>query len=1145
MNSVVLTQNNLNTVINAVQQNSSIVSDVVKATATSLKNVVKSTSDLSHEVALFNSLDKVMGSYTSIVTKVINTLCNELPNNSTNLAELLGRVESFETQKDGTKKSVVKYTIIDAAMQIPQVINGTIEVMEKLADFKSNFKSINNIKKNISLLKMMIGDVMSELINMFSDMISQQDIDKLLKSLIKQPDTVHTLIENNANYKDDKLEGKDLTKTMTENNQGQLGLLDIFEKTFSLVGLLNSMKVPNLMILNVKLLKLRLALRSSLWQLVGFYDNLVKINNGKDPLESINSFGLLIAGSDDSTNKKIGLFTLVNKLNLLMNVIKDLKIKPLEFVLLYLGIKMISTILNLVVQVINSEQIAELSNDAIYKRIDRVNKNIAALSNIIKSLTIAALLSIVFIPLCWTIPLAIMGIGLIITTINKFLANKEIGDVTIFDDLETVIENIISISKKILLLGAISPLILIASWAVSILFIIGFIPIIWAAHCFAIVASKKQILQIKMSLSFFESMIKSLIVTGLLIIAFALLSPIIVGAIVIGFLPMMTALLLMSGILWLTFKIVVKLTLQTIPNVLSFGLSIAIILGTLAVSALLIFMVAKIQQNLEGFGAWGKVALMLLGMIALTALVVLLGIGVSALTAVIAPAMLGFGMILAMFGMLVGIGVAINLLAKTTLETDKAKEKIKEILALTADIRTYLNGDFGKDDDGNKITKNLGKRKDWRRDKKMLKQVDKSVKEIVDIANRLKTLQSIDIQKDLLLGADNNGGVIGNIFTIVNLIEQRLNEFNDLNNNGKTTKREQKRQRKRMRRNKRVLTKVDRITNKIVDIAEDLIAIKDFGITSEEWASISLGITNIFDCIEKVDNEIKLRNAAAAIVKTESGEEIKDIVTLRKERRLARRNKKIASHNNKQMTKIGSIMETLVGVINAVESIKEFEWDITDEQLTKKVDIIFKSINQVSASITKNNNIPNSTELEKLQPVIDYLCTFSDSTKGLAEANSDNLSKNIDNYVRFIDKVNTVEVSKLEKSAQMFKQMANFSNSIKGNFEKLAESINEDLMPVLEELKEIMEKVPTAIETNGANVSAAVASTTVAPTTTNVTKQVERENPGMDKKQVEQLVQARLREHANSAANSTASKIDELISLLKGYSGEHVIVQTV
>lgn len=1145
MNNTVLTQNNLNLIIDAVQQNSNVVSDIVKSTAASLKNVVKSTSDLSHEVALFNSLDKVMSSYTSIVTKVINTLCSTLPNNSKNLTELLGRVEGFETQKDGTKKSVVTYTIIDAAMQIPQVINGTIEVMEKLSDFKSNFKSINNIKRNVSLLKMMIGEVMSELINMFSDMVSQQDIDKLLKSLVKQPDTVKSVVENNANYKDGKLEGKDLSKTTTDTVSGQLGLLDIFEKTFSLIGVLNSVQVPNLIGLNVKLLKLRLALRSSLWQLVGFYDNLVKKNNGKDPLESINAFGLLIAGSDDTNNKKIGLFTLINKLNIVMSVVKDLKISVVESEQLHFGIKMIISILNLVVEVINSKEVEALSNDVIYKRIDRVNKNISALSNVIKSITIAAILSIPFITFGWTIHLAIIGIGLIVSTINKFLANKEIGDVTIFDDLEVIIENIINISKNILLLGILSPLLLTASLATVVSIILGFIPLIWSLQLLSTVITNKSVNNIRRSLKLFEGTLAALLITGLTIIAFSVISPLIISAIRIGFVPMIGALLLMYGFLWLTFKIIGKLSLKTIPNVLLFGASIGIILGTLAASALLIFIVAKIQQKLEGFGAWNKVVLMLLGMIALTALVVLLGIGVAALTAIITPAMLGFGQILIIFGMLVGIGFAINLLADTELKSDKAKEKIKEILALTADIRKYLSGDFDEvDENGNKITKNLGKHKEWRKDKKMLKQVDKSVKEIVDIANKLQTLQAIDIKKDLLLGADNKGGVIGNIFTTINLIEDQLNIFNDLNNNGKITKREHRRNRKRMRRNKRVLTKVDRITNKIVDIAEDLVAIKDFGITNDEFVKISLGISNIFDCIEKVDTEIKLKNKAA-VIDEKSGEIVKDIVTLQKERRLARKQNKIARQNKRQMTKIEHIMGSLVGVIDAVESIKNFEWNVTEEQLTKKVDIIFKSINQVSAAITKNNNIPNANELEKLQPVIDYLCTLSNSTKGLAEANSDNLNKNINTYVKFVDKVNSVEVTKLETSAKMFEQMANFSNSIKGNFEKLAESLSEDLMPILEELKEIMEKVPGKLDVGFQNTSASIAATTIAPTTDNVTAQIERENPSMKREDVDKLVQARMKEHATAEANSTASKIDELISLLKGFSGEHVVVQTI
>jgi cytochrome c556 len=143
------------------------------------------------------------------------------------------------------------------------------------------------------------------------------------------------------------------------------------------------------------------------------------------------------------------------------------------------------------------------------------------------------------------------------------------------------------------------------------------------------------------------------------------------------------------------------------------------------------------------------------------------------------------------------------------------------------------------------------------------------------------------------------------------------------------------------------------------------------------------------------------------------------------------------------------------------------------------------------------------------------------------------------------DKINTVEVKKLETSANMFKQMANFSSSIKGNFEKLAETLAEDLMPILQELKEIMGQVPEKLDTGFQNTSASIAATTYAPTTANVTEQVNRENPNLTKEEVETIVKTRLNEKAKSDANSTMSKLDELISLLKGYSGDNVIVKTV
>jgi hypothetical protein len=46
----------------------------------------------------------------------------------------------------------------------------------------------------------------------------------------------------------------------------------------------------------------------------------------------------------------------------------------------------------------------------------------------------------------------------------------------------------------------------------------------------------------------------------------------------------------------------------------------------------------------------------------------------------------------------------------------------------------------------------------------------------------------------------------------------------------------------------------------------------------------------------------------------------------------------------------------------------------------------------------------------------------------------------------------------------MFAQMTKLSKSIRGNFEGLAEALNENLITVLEELKEILEQTNGIIE---------------------------------------------------------------------------------
>ena len=212
------------------------------------------------------------------------------------------------------------------------------------------------------------------------------------------------------------------------------------------------------------------------------------------------------------------------------------------------------------------------------------------------------------------------------------------------------------------------------------------------------------------------------------------------------------------------------------------------------------------------------------------------------------------------------------------------------------------------------------------------------------------------------------------------------------------------------------------------------------------------------------------------------------------------------------------------------------------DNIESKTTAICTAADKVINSITIKPNDVKTTNT-RLNILERFIKTLNDNA--FSSENAKNTEKVLNNYVTFVDKVNAVEVKKLENATNMFKQMSNFSHSIKGDFDKLAESLSEKLLPVLEELKEIMGVLPEKIDVGFQNTSASIAATNAPVTRENVTAQTLRENPSMTPEQVKQEVDARLNERAKADSNGVTSKLDELISLLKGYSGEYAVIQTV
>jgi hypothetical protein len=67
-------------------------------------------------------------------------------------------------------------------------------------------------------------------------------------------------------------------------------------------------------------------------------------------------------------------------------------------------------------------------------------------------------------------------------------------------------------------------------------------------------------------------------------------------------------------------------------------------------------------------------------------------------------------------------------------------------------------------------------------------------------------------------------------------------------------------------------------------------------------------------------------------------------------------------------------------------------------------------------------------------------------------------------HINLIEKIDKMDVKKLETSTQMFGHMAAFSSSIRGDFAQLANTLNEDLLPTIKELKELLSETKLTLE---------------------------------------------------------------------------------
>ena len=767
---------------------------------------------------------------------------------------------------------------------------------------------------------------------------------------------------------------------------------------------------------------------------------------------------------------------------------------------------------------------------------------------------------------------------------KKSLQKKTIENIS---KISEVVNTLVDISKKFIVLGLLAIPTLTAVILITFVFLPAislFIGTLWLLS--------KTIRFVKKGINTgfktLSTVILSMLIIGAALVGLAILAPIFVKCITLAIIPFILAIGIFSLITWVSFKVIGKLSIGTVPNILAFGLMIAILTGTLLLSGLAILLAAKIAEEVQ-VGFW-KLTGMILGMVALTGVLVLLGLGVSALTPFIATSMVGLGQILGLIGLILGIGLTINILANTTVESKDAKDKTKEIVSAVNLIRDEL-----KSLDSSKEAK-----RGWKQDKKVLKQVNRTVNTIAKIAENLNSVQSITLKQDKIISN------VTNIMLFTQKLQDLMNNLLfgrtiDDTDNTETSgnwltrnlgsifhKGAASRIRKEMRSNKKVLNKVDKVINKLVGVGQSLVSIGELKLTDEFKTTIENNIGEIFGFIDTLEGKIK------EFMHTGSVDPEKVIDAAKMSKRQWRK-------SGKALSKVEATIATIYGITDTLNILKDFKFvegkdgiKGTKDIIIGNVGIVMDTVKEIAGVVNgKNEDIKvNADDIAKMNPLIDFIKSVNDGIKDLAasndtivknnvdnyirlidrlvlidsttfgilasqinnvnssfdevgKVNSKNFENNINNYVKFVDKVNSIEVDKLKTTAQMFKQMSDFSNSIQGDFNKLAEALSEKLLPVLEDLKTIVSTVPDKIDVGFQSTSASIAATTAAPTKENVTAQVNRENPNLTADEVDKIVTTRMNEKATTDANGVAAKLDEMISLLKGFGSGYVTVKTI
>jgi hypothetical protein len=235
---------------------------------------------------------------------------------------------------------------------------------------------------------------------------------------------------------------------------------------------------------------------------------------------------------------------------------------------------------------------------------------------------------------------------------------------------------------------------------------------------------------------------------------------------------------------------------------------------------------------------------------------------------------------------------------------------------------------------------------------------------------------------------------------------------------------------------------------------------------------------------------------------------------------------------------ICDVMEELGEVVDEFNKIQTIE-DTKMKSITNSTNHLISLVNNLVTGV-KAGVWSVDKRLDQMGRLYKVIRDFSSLSPSQVK-NSEAITKN---YISLLDKIGTTDIEKLKTTVNLFEKMAEFSKSINGNFEGLAEALNEKIAPLLEKIQNGMDGLKSSVEQSSADVSSSVyAASQGTLSNEEMKKQVGRENPQASEKDKNDMVMKRMQQQIIKQNNELSSNIDELISLFRNGNARVTIRQ--